>query len=182
MSDFSCVIRHIPVAENHWRDLVSRLQSVGGGAADSGEEVPGCIRSIAVVAPTDADYSFPSLSKIRDRQDIYTDGKAVLDLPLGSVMRVENRLYCISYGGIQVIWVPPAERSLQDLFEMTKHQGEYEVQVAWVGLDYEKPAEVMFKDAPILVRKSKQMRLPKRFNNSRRQRYGMKCEEGRMKV
>ena len=27
-----------------------------------------------------------------------------------------------------MIWVLPAERSLQGLFEMTKHQSEYEVQ------------------------------------------------------
>ena len=27
-----------------------------------------------------------------------------------------------------MIWVLPAERSLQGLFEMTKHQGKYEVQ------------------------------------------------------
>ena len=80
---------------------------------------------------------------------------------------------------------------------MTKHQGEYEiqgilnigedplnagdykVQVAWVGLDDEDPTwelvEVMFKDVPkYLVRKLKQMRLPKRVRNALRQRYGMK--------
>ena len=62
---------------------------------------------------TDVDYSFPSMGEIRDRQDIYTDGKAVLDSPLGSMMRGENRLYRVDYGGMQVIWVPPAERSLQ---------------------------------------------------------------------
>ena len=72
-----------------------------------------CVRSIAVVAPTDADYSFPSMGEIRDHQDIYTDGKAVLDSPLGSVERGENGLYRVYYGGMQVIWVPPAERSLQ---------------------------------------------------------------------
>ena len=86
---------------------------------------------------------------------------------------------------------------VQGLFEMTKHQGEYEiqdilnigedplnagdykVQVAWVGLDDEdptwEPVEVMFKDVPkFLVRKLKQMRLPKRVRNALRQRYGMK--------
>ena len=36
---FSYVIRHIPGAENHWVDLLSRLRSAGGGAAESGEEV-----------------------------------------------------------------------------------------------------------------------------------------------
>ena len=86
---------------------------------------------------------------------------------------------------------------VQGLFEMTKHQGEYEMQdildigedplkagdykvkVAWVGLDDEDPTweavEVMFKDVPkSLVRKLKQMRLPKRVKNALRQRYGMK--------
>ena len=101
---------------------------IGGGAADSGEEVPVCVRSIAVVAPTDADYSFPSMGGVRDRQDIYTDGEAILDSPLGSVVHGKNGLYRFDYGGMQMIWVPPAERSLQGLFEMTKHQGEYEVQ------------------------------------------------------
>ena len=113
MSEFSYVIRHIPGAEHHWGDLLSRLRSVGGRAADSGKEVPVCVRSIAVVVPTGADYSFPSMGEIRDRQDIYTDGKAVLDSPLGSVVRGENGLCRVDYGGMQVIWVPPAERSLQ---------------------------------------------------------------------
>ena len=87
---------------------------------------------------------------------------------------------------------------VQGLFEMTKHQGEheiqdilnidedplkardYKVQVAWVGLDDEnptwKPVEVMFKDVPkFLVRKLKQMRLPKCAKNALRlrQRYGI---------
>ena len=53
------------------------------------------------------------------------------------------------------------------------------MQVAWVGLDDEdptwEPVEVMFKDVPkFLVRKLKQMRLPKRVRNALRQRYGMK--------
>ena len=112
MSEFSYVIRHIPGVENHWGDLLSRLRSVGGGATDSGEEVPVYVRSIAVVAPTDDDYSFPSMGEIRDRQEIYTDGKAVLDSPLGSVVRGENGLYRVDYGGVQIIWVPPAEKSL----------------------------------------------------------------------
>ena len=43
-------------------------------------------------------------------------------------MHSKNGLYRVDYGEVQVIWVPPAERSLQGLFEMTKHQGEYEVQ------------------------------------------------------
>ena len=47
------------------------------------------------------------------RQDIYTDGKAVLDSPLGRVVRGENGLQRVDCGGVQVIWVPPAERSLQ---------------------------------------------------------------------
>ena len=124
MSEFSYVIRHIPGAENHWGDFLSRLRSVGGGAADSGEEVPVYVRSIAVVAPTDADYSFPSMGEIRDRQDIYTDGKAVLDSPLGSVVRGENGLYRVDYGGMQVIWVPPAERSLQVRLMVCAHMQE----------------------------------------------------------
>ena len=77
MSELSYDIRHIPGAENNWGDFLSQLRSVGGGAADSREEVPVCVRSIAVVTPTDADYSFPSMGEIRDRQDIDTDGKAV---------------------------------------------------------------------------------------------------------
>ena len=86
---------------------------------------------------------------------------------------------------------------VQGLFEMTKHQGEYEiqdvliigddplnagdykVQIAWVGLDDEDPTwesvEIMFKDVPkFLVRKLEQMRLPKRVRNALRQRYGIK--------
>ena len=99
MVELSYVIRHIPGAENRWGDLLSRLRSFGG-AADSGEEVPVCVRSIAVVAPTDADYSFLSMGKIRDRQDIYTDYKAILESPLGSVVRCENGLYRVDYGGL----------------------------------------------------------------------------------
>ena len=38
---------------------------------------------------------------------------AVLDSPLGSVVRGENGLYRVDYGGMKVIWVPLAERSLQ---------------------------------------------------------------------
>ena len=97
--EFSYVIRHIPGAENRWGDLLSRLRSVGG-AADSDEEVPVCVRSTAVVAPTDTDYSFLSLGEIRDRQDIYTDCKAILDSQLGSVVRGENGLYRVNYGGM----------------------------------------------------------------------------------
>ena len=113
MSQFSHVIGHIPGAEYHWGDLLSRLRSVRGGAAASGEEILVRVRSIAAVAPTDADYSFPSMGEIRDRQDIYTDGKAVVDSPLGNVVHGKNGLYRFDYGGMQVIWVPPAERSLQ---------------------------------------------------------------------
>ena len=76
MSELSYIIRHIPGGQNHWADLLSRLRSVGG-AVDSGEEIPVCVLSIAVVAPTYADYSFPNMGKIRNRQDIYIDGKAV---------------------------------------------------------------------------------------------------------
>ena len=72
MNEFSYVIHHILGAGNHRGDLLSRLRAVGGQAADYGEEVPVCVRSIAVVAPTGADYSFPSMGEIRDRQDIYT--------------------------------------------------------------------------------------------------------------
>ena len=58
MSEFSYGIRHIPDAENPWGDLLTRLRSVGGGAADSGEVIPVCVRSIPVVAPADANYFF----------------------------------------------------------------------------------------------------------------------------
>ena len=124
MSEFSYVIRHIPGAENHWGGFLSRLRSIGGGAADSGEEVPVCVRSIAVVAPTDADYSFPSMGEIRGRHGIYTDGKAVLDSPLGSVVRGEDGLYRADYGGMQLIWVPPAKRSLQVRLMVCAHMQE----------------------------------------------------------
>ena len=85
---------------------------------------------------------------------------------------------------------------VQGLFEMTKHQGEYEiqdildigedplkagdykVQVAWVVLDDEdptwEPIKAMFKNVPKFpVRKLKQMWLPKRVKNALRQRYGI---------
>ena len=113
MSEFPYVIHHIPGVENHCGDLLPRLRPVGGGAADSGKEVPVCVRFIAVVAPTDVDYSFPSMSETWDHQDSYTDGIAILDSTLGSVGRGENGLYRIDFGGMQVIWVPRAERSLQ---------------------------------------------------------------------
>ena len=58
------------------------------------------------------------------RQDIYTDGKEVLDSPLGSVVRCENGLYRVDYGGMQVIWVPPAERSLQVRLMVCAHMQE----------------------------------------------------------
>ena len=93
--------------------MLSRLRFVGGGAADPGEKVSVCVRSITVVASTDADYPFPSMGEIWDRQGIYTDGKRVLDSPLRSVVRGENGLYRVDYGDMQVIWVPPAERLLQ---------------------------------------------------------------------
>ena len=87
--------------------------------------------------------------------------------------------------------------SVQGVLEMTKHQGEYEIQeilnigenpvkakgskvgVAWVALDNEdptwEPVRVMLKDVPkILAQKLKQMRLPKVTKNALRQRYGMK--------
>ena len=44
------------------------------------------------------------------RQDICTDGKAVLDSPLDSVVHGENGLYRVDYGGMQVIWVRPPLR------------------------------------------------------------------------
>ena len=98
---FSCVICHITGAENHWIGLLSRLRSVYGRAAGSGKEVPACFRSIAVVASAEGDYSFPSMGEIRDRQNIYTEGKAGLTSPRGSVVRGENELYCVDYGGMQ---------------------------------------------------------------------------------
>ena len=58
------------------------------------------------------------------RQNINTDGKAVLDSPLGSVVRGENGLYRVDYGGMQVIWVPPAERSLQVRLMVCAHMQE----------------------------------------------------------
>ena len=102
---------------------------------------------------------------------------------------VRMRAYADSYLAV--------DAEVQGLFEMTKHQGEYEIQdilnisedllnardykgqVAWVGLDDEdltwEPVEVMFKEVPkFLVRKLKQIRLPKRVRNALRQRYGMK--------
>ena len=56
-SEFSYVIRHTPGAENHCGAVIfcRGCDLIGGGAADSGEEVPVCVRSIAMVAPTDAD-------------------------------------------------------------------------------------------------------------------------------
>ena len=53
------------------------------------------------------------------------------------------------------------------------------MQVAWVGLDDAdptwEPMEVMLKDvSKFLVRKLKQMRLPKHVKNALRQWYGMK--------
>ena len=80
-------------------NFLSRLRSVGVGAADSGEEAHVDVRSIAVAAPTDVDYSFSSMGEIWDRQDIYTDGQVVLDSALGSVVCGENGLYRIDYGG-----------------------------------------------------------------------------------
>lgn len=59
-------IRHMSGVDNHWGDLLSRLRSVGRGAAGSREEVSLCVRSIAVVATADDDYSIPSMGEIRD--------------------------------------------------------------------------------------------------------------------
>ena len=67
----------------------------------------------AVVAPTDVDYSFSSLGKICDSQDIYTDGKAILNSALENVVHGENGLYRVGYREMQVIMVSPAERLLQ---------------------------------------------------------------------
>ena len=71
------------------------------------------VQSIVVVAPVDVDYSFPRMGEIRDCQDIYTDGNAVWDSPLESVARGESGLYRVDYGGMQVIWAPPAKSSLR---------------------------------------------------------------------
>ena len=62
--------------------------------------------------------------EVISRQDIYTDGKAVVDSPLGSVVRDENGLYRVDYEGIQMIWVPPAERSLQVRLMVRAHMQE----------------------------------------------------------
>ena len=43
---------------------------------------------------------FLSMGKIRDRQGTYTDYKAILESPLGSVVRGENGLYRVDYGGM----------------------------------------------------------------------------------
>ena len=74
------------------------------------------------------------------------------------------------------------EYEIQDILNTDEHPlkaGDYKVQVAWVGLDDEdskwEPVEVMLKDVPkFLMRKLKQMRLPKRVKNALRQRYEMK--------
>ena len=83
-----------------------------------------CVLSIAVVAPTDADYSFQSKDKVRHRHDIYTDGKAVLDSSPRSVVRTKNGLYRVDNGGMQVIWVPLAERSPQVRLMVCSHMQE----------------------------------------------------------
>ena len=67
----------------------------------------------AVVAPTAADYSFPSMGEICDSQDIYTDGKAILNSALESGVHGENGLYRVGYREMLVILVSPAERSPQ---------------------------------------------------------------------
>ena len=51
----------------------------------------------AVVAPTDADYSFSSMGKMCDSQDIYTDDKAILNSALENVVHAENGLYSLDY-------------------------------------------------------------------------------------
>ena len=79
------------------------------------------VRSVAVIASADADYSFPSMGEIQDRQDIYTDSRAVLDSSLGSVVHGESGLYRVDYGRMQVLWAPPAERSLQVLLMAYDH-------------------------------------------------------------
>ena len=48
MSEFSYVIRHIPGAENYWSDLLSRLRSVGGGAADSMARSFRCVSGLSL--------------------------------------------------------------------------------------------------------------------------------------
>ena len=67
----------------------------------------------AVVEPTDADYYFSSMGEICDSQDIYTDGKAISNSALESVVHGENGLYRVDYREMQVILVSPAERLLQ---------------------------------------------------------------------
>ena len=80
------------------------------------------------------------------------------------------------------------DAEVQCLIEMTKHQGEYEIQdilnngedplkagdckmeVVWAGLDDDDPTwesvEVMFKGPTFLVRKLKQIPLPKHVENA----------------
>ena len=82
-----------------WGAVLSCLQPAGVGAADSGEEVRVWVRSIAVAAPTDADYSFSSMGEFPDRQVIYTDSLVVLDSALGRLVCGENGLYRIDHGG-----------------------------------------------------------------------------------
>ena len=66
ISGFSYAIYHIPDAENNMGDWLSRLRAFGSRVLNSGEKMPECVRTNATVIPVDADYSVPSMSKIRD--------------------------------------------------------------------------------------------------------------------
>ena len=99
LAQFSYVMQHIPDAENHWGDLLSRWRMME-------DESRPCVRAyaIAVVGPAMGEFNMPSKGEIRNRQ---------LDTPLGQLVRHEDELYQAEYGGASVLWIPHEDSVLQ---------------------------------------------------------------------
>ena len=92
------VIQHIPRAENHWGDFLSRWRTL----EDEGRP---CVRAhaIAVVGPTMGDFNMLSNGETRDLQETVAREESVLDTPLGKVVRHEDGLHRAEYGRASVV-------------------------------------------------------------------------------
>ena len=115
MSQINYGIQHIPGEDNHSGDLLSRWRVLDS----EGPLVR--VNVIAVVAPPTGDYQMPSKSEIKDRQNAVARGQVQVATPLGTVIRGEDRVYCVSYQGRMVLWVPEEERELQARLMVCAH-------------------------------------------------------------
>ena len=91
MSQFDCVIQHIPGEDDRWGDLLSRWRVLGSGGPLVRTNV------VAMVAPPTGDYQMPSKSEIEKKQDAGARGQVEVANLLGTVTRGEDGVYRVSY-------------------------------------------------------------------------------------